>query len=108
MTRALTIALAALFVAWLAAVVAIVCYVGQLVNVVGLVAATGLLIAVPPILMGLLISTNTHDSAPAFGRRAEDKGIIETISEAMEKEAAKRPYPARTPDWTKGIHDDAT
>ena len=72
-----------------------------------LVGAIVAMLAAAMISLALLISTNTCAEPQTWGRRVEDKGLIETISDAMEREAAKRPYPARTPDWA-GDLDETT
>jgi len=108
MLRPLAIAISALFLAWLMSVAVVLCYLAQLVGVPALVAASVAWIGVFPIVCALLLVTNTRpiDGPKAWGRRQADKGIIETISEALEREAAKRPGPARTPDWAVGLDDE--
>ena len=108
MPRLLIIALAILFAAWLGSVAALLCFFTGLATIVALVATGVIWIGLPPILAAMLIFTNTRvdwhapdAEPPAWGRRSEDKGIIETISEALESESRKHPIPSRTPDWFK-------
>jgi hypothetical protein len=106
--RSLTYALIILFAAWLGSVAALLCFFTGLATIVALVATGVVWIGLPPVLAAMLIFTNTRvdwhapdANPPAWGRRQEDKGIIETISEAMEKEASKRKGTPNTPDWFK-------
>jgi hypothetical protein len=107
MARPLIYAVGALFVLWLASVTVTLCYLAQIVGVPFLVGACVAWIGVFPIVSAILLVTNTHsaDTDRLWGRRQEDKGIIETISEAMEREAAKRPGTAKTPDWAIGLDE---
>ena len=110
MTRALTTTLLALFCAALAAVAILL---GQAVASWLTVLAVVLLLGVFGVAFGLLIATNVRPDAAAgvtlpdgraFGRRADDRPLIERMSEMIETEAAQRPGPSRVPDW---FADDA-
>ena len=70
-----------------------------------LVGAIVTMLGATMIALALLIATNMHDTPQAWGRRAEDKGLIETISDAMEAESRRRPYPAKTPDWAGDLDE---
>jgi hypothetical protein len=107
MNRILAITITILFSLWLASVAILLCFLAGLVGIPFLVGALVAQIGVAGIGGALLLVTNTRpsDATRPWGRRQEDKGLIETISEAMEREAAKRPGPARTPDWAIGIAD---
>jgi hypothetical protein len=107
MSRRLTILISLLFVAWIGSVSVFLLFLASLVTTPALVAAIVVQVAVVGIGAALLLVTNTRRPAgidpdaepPQWGRRQEDKGIIETISDALESEAKRRPFPARTPDW---------
>ena len=107
MNRTLAITITILYSLWLASVAILLCFLAELAGVPFLVGAIVAQIGVAGVGGALLLVTNTRpaDAARAWGRRQEDKGLIETISEAMEREAAKRPGPARTPDWAIGVAD---
>lgn len=105
MTRALTATLGALFAG---ALVAVAILLGQALASWLTVLAVVLLLGVFGIAFGLLIATNVRTDAPAgvtlpdgstFGRRVDDRPLIERMSEMIEAEAAQRPAPARGPDW---------
>jgi hypothetical protein len=108
MPRLLTVALAILFAAWLGSVAALLCFFAGLVGTPALVATGVVWIGLPPILAALLIFTNTRrpagidpNPAPiAYGRRQDDEvSVTEELSAVLERAAAGRVGPSRTPDW---------
>jgi hypothetical protein len=108
MPRSLTIALTILFAAWLGSVAALLCFFTGLATIVALVATGVVWIGLPPVLAAMLIFTNTRvdwrapDATPpiAYGRRQDDEvSVTEELSAVLERAAAGRVGPSRTPDW---------
>lgn len=121
MKRNLAIAVICLFAVWLGSLAVLLCFLAQIVGVPFLVGAIVAQIGVAAISAGLLIETNTRRAWPAdpfgfatdeliqrgvqlpsgqvFGRRDDDRPVVDRLSEILEQEAAKRPASERTPWW---------
>lgn len=109
MTRSLTISTAILGGLWLVANGVVLFYAASLVPLAALLLAFGMLGGGYGVALALLIATNTHDapavgvslpSGRAYGRRQDDEvSVTEELSAVLERAAAGRVGPSRTPDW---------
>jgi hypothetical protein len=89
-----------------------------------LVGAVVVFVGAAMIALGLLVSTNTrrprgvdpdvepnpsrngiilNDGRPYGRRERDDPSVVDRLSAILEEEAAKRPGPAKTPDWARGL-----
>jgi len=131
MRRSLAITVAVIGLIWLASLAVMLMYVADLTDVPALVGAIVVQIGVSATLAALLIQTNTRrprgvdpdvnaddatiaamgrgvmldDGRPYGRRRNDDRNVVERLSSILEEEAAKRPGPAKTPDWAINLRE---
>lgn len=120
---------------WLAAIAIELCSIAGLVGIEWRISAIVVHVAVFVIAAALLLTTNTRrpagvdpnaprnghagdapdalrpgvllpDNRPYGRRAADDRAVVDRLSEVLEDAASRRPGPARTPEWALNLMPD--